>query len=96
MVMMRKFKGIFQKSLKNKIAASLILNDVKGLKKEMDYNEYGGAPIMGAAKPVFKAHGSSTAKTIKSALRLTKAYVAGNVVQEIADSIQALKGAEEG
>ena len=38
----------------------------------MDYNEYGGAPIMGAAKPVFKAHGSAKAKTVKNALRLTK------------------------
>ena len=82
-------------AVKNTIAASLIMKDLKGLKKEMDYNEYGGAPIMGAAKPVFKAHGSSKAKTIKSALRLTKAYVEGNVVQEIADSIQALKGDSE-
>ena len=31
----------------------------------MDYNEYGGAPIMGVAKPVFKAHGSAKAKTFK-------------------------------
>lgn len=92
MLMMGKIKEIFKKSAKNMIAASLIMKDLKGLKKEMDYNEYGGAPIMGAAKPVFKAHGSSKAKTIKSALRLTKAYVEGNVVQEIADSIQALKG----
>lgn len=95
MVMMGKIKKIFKKSVKNTIAASLIMKDLKGLKKEMDYNEYGGAPIMGAAKPVFKAHGSSKAKTIKSALRLTKAYVEGNVVQEIADSIQALKGDSE-
>ena len=64
------------------------------LKQELDYNEYGGAPLMGTAKPVFKAHGSSKAKTIKSALRLTKAYVEGNVVHEIAESIQALKGEE--
>ncbi len=92
MAMMGKIKAIFKKNLKNTIAASLIMKDLKGLKKEMDYNEYGGAPIMGAAKPVFKAHGSSSAKTIKSALRLTKAYVAGNVVKEIADSIQAMKG----
>ena len=95
MLMMSKFKHIFKKSVKNTLAASLILRDLKGLKKEMDYNEYGGAPIMGAAKPVFKAHGSSKAKTIKSALRLTKAYVEGNVVKEIADSIQALKGDSE-
>jgi glycerol-3-phosphate acyltransferase PlsX len=27
----------------------------------MDYSEHGGAPLMGIAKPVIKAHGSSNA-----------------------------------
>ncbi len=40
-----------------------------------DYTEVGGAPILGAAKPVFKAHGSADARTFKSAIRLTKQYV---------------------
>ncbi len=95
MVMMGKFKEIFQKSLKNKIAAAMALPDMKELKRTMDYNEYGGAPLMGVAKPVFKAHGSAKAKTLKNALRLTKAYVEGNVVQEIADSLQAIRGVEQ-
>lgn len=42
---------------------------------------------MGASKPVFKAHGDSKAKTFKNALRLTKAYVEGNVVDEITRSV---------
>lgn len=88
MTLMGKIKDIFQKSLKNKIAAAMVLGDMKVLKKAMDYNEYGGAPIMGAAKPVFKAHGSAKAKTFKNALRLTKAYVDGNVISEISESIK--------
>ncbi len=91
MCMMGLIKDIFTKSLKNKIAASLILSDMKELKRHMDYNEYGGAPIMGASKPVFKAHGDSKAKTFKNALRLTKAYVEGNVVDEITRSVAALR-----
>ena len=94
MCMMGLIKDIFTKNLKNKIAASLILSDMKELKKHMDYNEYGGAPIMGASKPVFKAHGDSKAKTFKNALRLTKAYVEGNVVDEITRSVAALKEAK--
>ena len=90
MVLMSKLKGIFTKSVKNKLAAAMVLSDVKELKKTMDYNEYGGAPIMGASKPVFKAHGSAKAKTFKNALRLTKAYVEGNVVDEISASIRAI------
>lgn len=91
MCMMGLIKDIFTKNLKNKIAASLILPDMKELKKHMDYNEYGGAPIMGASKPVFKAHGDSKAKTFKNALRLTKAYVEGNVVDEITRSVADLR-----
>lgn len=88
MMMMGKIKEIFTMNLKNKLAAAMVLNDLKGLKKTMDYNEYGGAPLMGCAKPVFKAHGSAKAKTFYNALRLTKSYVQGNVVDEIAKSVE--------
>lgn len=77
-------KGVFTKSLKNKLAASAVYKDMKLLKKQMDYNEYGGAPIMGASKPVFKIHGSAKASTVKNALRLTKDYVNSGFVDEIA------------
>ena len=89
--MMQMFKEVFFKNWKNKLAASMLLKDIKELKKTMDYNEYGGAPIMGAAKPVFKTHGSAKAKTVKNALRLTKSYIAGNVVDEIAAAVAVYK-----
>lgn len=91
LTLMKKIKGIFTKSTKNKLAAALVLSDMKELKQQMDYNEYGGAPIMGAAKPVFKSHGSAKAQTFKNALRLTKAYVEGNVVEKISASLQEMK-----
>ncbi len=88
--LMGKIKEIFKKNVKNKFAAAIIMNDLKVLAKEMDYHEYGGAAIMGVNKPVFKAHGSSKAKTIKSALRLTKQFVEGNVIKEISTNIADL------
>lgn len=83
-----KFKEILTKSFKNKIAASIIMPDIKEMKKHMDYKEYGGAPLIGISKPVFKAHGSSDAKTIKNAIRLAGEYVKRNVVKLITDSIK--------
>jgi glycerol-3-phosphate acyltransferase PlsX len=91
LMLMGKLKEIFTKSVKNKLAAAVVLNDVKSLKMQFDYNEYGGAPLMGCAKPVFKTHGSAMAKTVYNALRLTKAYVEGGVVGEIASSIAKYK-----
>lgn len=90
-LLMGKLKEIFTKSSLNKLAAAIVLKDIKALKKTMDYNEYGGAPLMGCAKPVFKAHGSAKAKTFYNALRLLKAYVSGGVVDEIASSIAGYK-----
>ena len=85
--LMGKIKGVFTKNLKNKLAAAAVMKDMKELKKSMDYHEHGGAPIMGASKPIFKIHGSANAKTVFSALRLTKNYVQSGVVDIIAKSV---------
>lgn len=88
-------KNVFYKSTKNKLAAAVIKKDLYDLKKSMDYNETGGAPIMGALKPVFKAHGSAKANTVKNAIRLTKEYVSNQVVDIISQSVAQVKSQKE-
>lgn len=90
MAILNRFKAVLNKNLKTKIAAGLIMSDLKELKKTIDYNEYGGAPIMGVCKPVFKAHGSSKAKTIRNAILQTASYVEGDVIGEITKEIEFL------
>ncbi len=85
---MGKVKELFSKNAKSKIAAAMVMSDIKKLVKEFDYHEYGGAPIMGTLKPVFKAHGSSKAKTFKNALRLTKNYIEADVINEISKAVK--------
>lgn len=91
MALMGKIKNMFSKNIKTKLSAAMIMSDLKEMKKEFDYNEYGGSPIMGISKPVFKAHGSAKATTMKSAIKLTKQYVEGNVVEEITKSLEKAK-----
>lgn len=86
--LMSKIKGVFSKNIKTKLAGAMVYSDLKEMKKSIDYNEYGGAPIIGCAKPVFKAHGSAKAKTFKNAIRLTKEYVENNVVEEITSALK--------
>ena len=93
MAVMDKIKGVFTQSLKNKLAAAAVYGDMKQLKKSMDYNEYGGAPIIGAAKPVFKIHGSAKASTVKNALRLTRDYAQSGFVEQIAQAVAPGKAA---
>lgn len=91
MALMDKIKGVFAKSLKNKLAAAVVYNDLKAMKKELDYNEYGGAPILGCSKPVFKIHGSAKAKTVKSAIGLCMKYAETNIIEEITAAVQQQK-----
>ena len=85
--LMKKIKGVFTKNLKTKLAAAAVLKEMKELKKSMDYDEVGGAPVLGCSKPVFKAHGSSNAKTIKNAIRVTVDYVNNDVIGAITSAL---------
>ena len=60
---------------------------MRGMKKLLSANEVGAAPFLGIAKPVFKAHGSSDATAICSAVRQVSAYVDADVVGEIQKNI---------
>lgn len=85
--LMKKIKHMFADSVKGKLAAGLVMKDIKDLKTRFNYNAYGGAPILGASKPVFKAHGDSKAVTLKNAVRLSMDYVKANAIEEISSSI---------
>ena len=68
-------KEMFLANLGGKIAYLLLKSGVGSLKHQMDSEEYGGAPFLGAKQPVIKAHGSSKAKGIKNAIRQAKLCV---------------------
>ena len=57
-------KKAFMKNLKTKMGALLVKSEIKNIKNLMDYNNYGGAVLLGTAKTVVKGHGSSKAKSI--------------------------------
>ncbi|WP_069987217.1 phosphate acyltransferase PlsX [Massilioclostridium coli] len=82
-LMIKELKDMFFASTKTKIAALLLKAQLKQFKKRMDYTEYGGAPLMGIAKPVIKAHGSSNPNAFKNAIRQAKEFVQKEVIHEI-------------
>ena len=71
------------------------MKNVKEFKKKVDYSEYGGAPLLGTAKPVIKAHGSSNARAFYNAIRQAKQFTETNVIDEITTAIEQLKSKEE-
>ncbi|MCQ9208251.1 MAG: phosphate acyltransferase PlsX [Omnitrophica bacterium] len=57
------------------------------MKKEMDYSEYGGAPLLGIDGICIIGHGSSSAKAIKNAIRVAGEAIDQKVNQHIIDSM---------
>lgn len=59
-------KDIFMQSIVTKLCYLGVKGGLRNLKHMMDSEEIGGAPLLGAAKPVIKAHGSSKAKASRT------------------------------
>ncbi len=76
-------KEVFLSSLKTKIGALLIKGKFDNVKKQMDYHEVGGTPILGLNKLMVKAHGSSSENTFYNALIAARKMVDANMLEEI-------------
>ncbi|MFA6761136.1 MAG: phosphate acyltransferase PlsX [Sulfuricurvum sp.] len=74
------------------ITGALLMRKVfKLLKKQIDYDEIGGAPLMGVAGCAIVSHGKSNPKAIKNAIYQAIAYVSNNVNDEIVQRIDEFK-----
>ncbi len=86
-------KEVYYSSMKTKISAALIKNELGGLKKKLDYSEYGGAGLFGLQAPIIKAHGSSNGRAIYNAIRQARTMVQHEVTKTIHETIG--KGSEQ-
>ena len=77
-------KKIFYRNIFSKLAYVLARSSVKALQREMDYSIYGGAPFLGIAKPVIKAHGSANNVSISVCIGQAKRYVESGMIDYIA------------
>ena len=59
----------------------------KNIKKKFDYAEVGGAPFLGLKSLVVKAHGSSNAKAIKSAINQCYKFIDTDIATKIENAI---------
>ena len=80
-------KSILTYNLITKLAASILKGRFKAMKKKFDYEEHGGALLLGVDGISIISHGSSKAKAISSAVRVAyenlKIDVVGKIKSEI-------------
>ncbi len=87
-------KHKFTEGVKAKLGAALLIDKLSGLKKEFDYSEYGGAPILGVKGPIVKMHGSSNANAVKNTIIKGIPYVEEGVVDIIQNSVLEIEAIE--
>jgi glycerol-3-phosphate acyltransferase PlsX len=71
-----------------RIAYLLMKSALISFKKKTDYDEYGGAPLLGINGTCIISHGRSTAKAIKNALRVAADFSEKRVYEVIASKIE--------
>lgn len=76
-------------SFRAKLGALLLKPSLKRIKKKMDYNEHGGAALVGLNKPLVKCHGASMAKSITSGIIQCKKMIEGDIVGKIKEALNA-------
>lgn len=81
-------KDVFMSSMKNKLAAAMVKEDMRGLKGMLDYSEYGGAGLFGLKAPVIKAHGSSNSTAFFNAIRQTRTMIEFDVTGTIYNTLK--------
>ena len=90
-VMSREMKKMFKKNIFTKLAALMVSGGLKEFKKMMNPDEVGGTPLLGIAKPVVKAHGSSNGYAFKNAIRQARDFAAAGIIEDITANVEVMK-----
>src|SRR5437763_6324314 len=90
----RTLRDELTRTLPRKIGAFLARSAFEGLKKKMDYSEYGGAPLLGVRGGCIVCHGRSSAKAIKNAVRVAYDFARNRIDEKIRSKVVELHAHE--
>lgn len=85
--MLKLIKRAFMSNLVSKMGALLLKKEVMKLKGLMDYNNYGGAVLLGANKTIVKGHGSSKSEAVYQCIKQAYNMEANELCQYIKQAI---------
>jgi len=80
-------RNLLKSNFLEKLALVLLKGRLKNFKKELDYSEYGGAPLLGIDGVVIIGHGRSNVKAIKNAIRVAGEEVERQVNKKILEAV---------
>jgi glycerol-3-phosphate acyltransferase PlsX len=83
-------RTMFSSSVRGKLSYLLIRKAFGGLRASLDPSEIGGAPLLGTDGLAIIAHGASSPKAVKNAIRVAEESLRQDVNRQIVDSLHAL------
>lgn len=83
-----KLKKGLMSSVRSKLGALMVKPALRTVKNELDYEQYGGAALLGVKGALVKAHGSSKGHAYACAIAQAHTMVKGGVVGIIAQSLE--------
>ena len=92
--MSKEIKGVFMASVGTKIGYLLCKKGMDDFREVFNQDKIGGAPFLGIAKPVIKAHGSSNEIAVMNAVRQAIAYTKSGMIDAVKENIQYMTVSE--
>lgn len=93
--MSQSLKEMFHHNAASMVGGLLTKKGIDALKQKLSHRQYGGAPILGIPKPVIKAHGSSKADSVISAVRQAKYFYENGICERISQLAAEMKTEEK-
>ncbi|HXG52872.1 MAG TPA: phosphate acyltransferase PlsX [candidate division Zixibacteria bacterium] len=88
-------QGAFEKNLLSKIGYLLSRGPLREAYRRLDYAEYGGAPLLGLNGVAIVAHGGSSPRAIKNAIRVAGESVSHDVNRRIGEALARIMEGEK-
>ena len=86
----------YKEKLLWRVALAMLSGGIQRLKNVTDWEQYGGAPLLGFESPFIKAHGRSKQRAISNAIKVASKAVSAGLTEQIATGIRELEARRGG
>lgn len=80
-------KRELSRDLFSRVAAAALMPSFQRIKRQVDFQEYGGAPVLGVNGVMINCHGRSKAKAVTNAIHLADRMAHEHLVERIAEEL---------
>jgi glycerol-3-phosphate acyltransferase PlsX len=94
-MMQKVLREELSRTWRSRLGAYILKPAFVNLKKTVDYSEYGGAPLLGVNGVCIIAHGGSSAKAIKNAVRVAAEFSENRLNERIMEDVEVIRDLRE-